>query len=158
MSAILKEIIGLQDPDVCYQCRRCTSGCPIAYLVKDFRPHRIVAMVNLGFIEEVLRADFIWDCTRCYKCTEYCPQRVAPSDIVLSLQALCVERGIRFPDEYRNMILRISRTGFSFEEMEVADREMEIYDRKSLGLPPLTPPSKIDIVGKIVLSLGGIKE
>jgi len=152
----IKEMIGLQDPEVCFQCRRCTSGCPVAFLESDYRPHRIVTEVNLGRFEKLLDSDVIWKCTRCYKCTEYCPQRVAPSDVVLALQALATEKkGLL--GEYRKMIEKVAETGFSFEVMEVADRDFEFYDRDSLGLPELKSPSKMSILGKIVKKLGGVE-
>jgi len=156
MSSLVKEVVGLQDPDVCYQCRRCTSGCPVAFLEPDYRPHRIVAQVNLGRVEELLRSEVIWKCTRCYKCTEYCPQRVAPSDVILSLQALAAER-VGLPGEFKDMIERLARTGYTFEVMEVADSELEVYDRGSLGLPELKPPSRMDVLGRIIRRLGGVE-
>ncbi|MCD6458103.1 MAG: 4Fe-4S dicluster domain-containing protein [Thermoproteales archaeon] len=155
-SQVIKRFIGLQDPNVCFQCRRCSSGCPVAFLEKNYRPHRIVAFVNLDRIDELLKSEVIWECTRCYKCVEYCPQKVAPSDVVLALQALAAEK-IGLPAEYKDMIMRIAKTGFSFEVMQVTDRELEFYDRESLGLPKLVTPSSIEILGNIVKKLGGIE-
>lgn len=155
-SQIIKNFLGLQDPNICFQCRRCSSGCPIAFLEKDYRPHKIVAFVNLDRIDELLNSEVIWECTRCYKCLEYCPQKVAPSDVVLALQALAAEK-IGLPAEYKEMIAKIPETGFSFEVMQVADNELEFYDRESLGLPKLETPSTIKTLGSIVKKLGGIK-
>jgi len=155
-SQVIRDFIGLQDPNMCFQCRRCSSGCPIAFLEKDYRPHKIVAFVNLDRINELLNSQIIWKCTRCYKCLEYCPQRAAPSDVILALQALAAEK-IGLPAEYREMIAKIAETGFSFEIMQVADNELELYDRESLGLPKLETPTTIEILGNIVKKLGGVE-
>ena len=152
----IKEFIGLQDPLVCFQCRRCTSGCPVAFLEKDYRPHRIVAYVIMDRVDQLLENDVVWKCTRCYKCTEYCPQAVAPSDVVMALQELVSEKK-GLPEAYVKMIKTVASTGLSFEEMDVADREFEIHNRESLGLAKLQPPSRIGVISKIVKALGGVE-
>ena len=36
-----------QNIDGCYQCGKCTAGCPVAYTM-DVPPHEIIRMVQLG--------------------------------------------------------------------------------------------------------------
>lgn len=59
----------------CLQCRKCTSGCPVAARA-DFRPHELVRMVQLGQRADVLASRMIWECTACQTCITRCPQKV----------------------------------------------------------------------------------
>ena len=59
----------------CLQCRKCTSGCPVAARA-DIMPHELVRMVQFGQREAVLASRMIWECTSCQTCTTRCPQNV----------------------------------------------------------------------------------
>jgi heterodisulfide reductase subunit C2 len=59
----------------CLQCRKCSSGCPVAARA-DLRPHELVRLVQLGQREAALSSRMIWACTSCQTCTTRCPQRV----------------------------------------------------------------------------------
>lgn len=65
----------------CLQCRKCTSGCPVAGRQgdrgADIKPHEMVRLVQLGQWEEVLSSGMIWDCTSCQTCATRCPQKVS---------------------------------------------------------------------------------
>lgn len=59
----------------CLQCRKCTSGCPVACRV-DVKPHELVRLIQLGQRDEVLASRMIWECTSCQTCITRCPQKV----------------------------------------------------------------------------------
>jgi heterodisulfide reductase subunit C len=59
----------------CYQCRKCSSGCPVAGGA-DLQPHEMVFMAQLGQKEVLLRSRMIWECTSCHTCATRCPQQV----------------------------------------------------------------------------------
>lgn len=59
----------------CLQCRKCTSGCPVACRA-DLKPHELVRLVQLGQRDEVLGSRMIWECTSCQTCITRCPQEV----------------------------------------------------------------------------------
>lgn len=63
----------------CLQCRKCTSGCPVAGRDggADIKPHELVRLVQLGQWDEVLSSGMIWDCTSCQTCATRCPQKVS---------------------------------------------------------------------------------
>ena len=71
---------------LCYQCKRCTAGCPVADSM-DLRPHQIVRMVQLGATDRALASDAIWTCVGCYTCTARCPQEVPVTDIIYSMKS-----------------------------------------------------------------------
>ena len=62
-------------PMSCYQCTKCSSGCPVAGR-GDLRSHELVRLVQMNQRETVLGSRFIWECTSCQTCITRCPQKV----------------------------------------------------------------------------------
>ncbi|MBO3803522.1 MAG: 4Fe-4S dicluster domain-containing protein [Candidatus Brockarchaeota archaeon] len=141
--------VGFEKPEKCYQCGRCTSGCTVAKVLKDYRPNRMVGFVRHGMGKKAIN-ESLWYCARCLKCVEYCPQKVAPADVVLSLQHQAVSGGAPFPEAYRAMVEKISETGLAFQQMEVTDRDFETWSRGSAGLPPVPVGGRAARIAKIV--------
>ena len=80
-------------PLSCYQCTKCSSGCPVAGR-SDLRPHELVRLVHLGEREEVLRSRFIWECTSCHTCITRCPQKVDICSMNDTLRELSLREGL----------------------------------------------------------------
>jgi heterodisulfide reductase subunit C len=59
----------------CLQCKKCTSGCPVAGWA-DIKPHALVRLAQLGLKDELLGSRMIWECTSCQTCFTRCPQKV----------------------------------------------------------------------------------
>jgi len=70
----LQELSG-QDPMACYQCGRCSAGCPAAAFM-DQLPNQIVRLIQLGLVRDALDSDTIWYCAACQTCTARCPKGV----------------------------------------------------------------------------------
>ncbi len=136
----LKKIVGVHKPEFCFQCARCTSGCTAAKVVPEYKPHEIVIKARLGLVDELLESGVLWYCTGCMKCMEFCPQDVAPFDVVTALKNLAVKRGIEPPKLLRKMAKSVTEMGFIYGPMEVVTRDFEIVTRESLGLGPLWKP------------------
>lgn len=60
----------------CLQCKKCTSGCPVAAMA-DIKPHEMVRKVQFGLKDEVLTSKMLWQCTSCQTCATRCPQQVS---------------------------------------------------------------------------------
>jgi heterodisulfide reductase subunit C2 len=73
----LEQIASLSgaSPMSCYQCQKCTSGCPVAAR-SDLKPHEVVRLMQMEQFDEVLSSRFIWECTSCHTCATRCPQKV----------------------------------------------------------------------------------
>ena len=62
-------------PHECYQCGKCTAGCPMAHAM-DLMPRQVVRCAQLGLVDEVLKSKTIWLCAACHTCVERCPHSV----------------------------------------------------------------------------------
>lgn len=68
----------------CYQCRKCTLGCPLTEAM-DLMPNQVVRMVQLGLRQQVLGSKTLWICASCNTCTTRCPNGI---DIAQLMDAL----------------------------------------------------------------------
>ncbi len=62
----------------CYQCGKCTAGCPVADKM-DIRPSVIMRMLQSGDADsedELLRSLSIWLCLTCETCYSRCPMEI----------------------------------------------------------------------------------
>jgi heterodisulfide reductase subunit C len=79
------------DLGVCYQCKKCSSGCPVAGLSK-FPPSEIIRRLHLGAGDELLEADFIWLCLSCGTCYARCPLQINFAAVVDALRQLSLKK------------------------------------------------------------------
>jgi heterodisulfide reductase subunit C/quinone-modifying oxidoreductase subunit QmoC len=59
----------------CYQCHKCTGGCPMTGAM-DLMPHQIVRYIQLGLEKELLKCITIWLCAACRTCISRCPNAI----------------------------------------------------------------------------------
>jgi len=78
---------------LCYQCKKCTAGCPVADHF-DLTPHRLLRAVQLGQKETVLRSRTIWLCAACEACSTRCPQGLDLPRIVDALRIMAAREGV----------------------------------------------------------------
>jgi heterodisulfide reductase subunit C len=74
----------------CLQCKKCTSGCPVA-AVADIKPHEMIRMVQFGQRDEVLASKMLWACTSCQTCATRCPQKVSVAALNDGLRRMSVQ-------------------------------------------------------------------
>ena len=129
-------------PSYCFQCAKCTAGCE-AHKLLELEPHKIVALLKRGLLDEMINSDVIWTCMTCLKCRERCPQKVAPVEILFSLKNLAVSQGKQIPGKYTAMLQTILSTGLIQDIQEVTTRENNTIKRDDLGLPPLSKPTDV---------------
>ncbi len=126
--------VGEQKPYNCYQCIRCTSGCPSMKML-ELKPHEVVALAKAGFIEELLNSGIMWACATCLKCKERCPQAVAPVDLIFALRNLAVEKEVKVPESFMQSLSMILECGYISKPQATINRRLEKTDRDKLGLP-----------------------
>lgn len=73
----------------CYQCGKCSAGCPTAYAM-DLTPRQAMRGIQLGLKEEVLDSNTIWLCVFCLTCSARCPRQIDISRVMESLRLLAI--------------------------------------------------------------------
>ncbi len=109
---IIKETRGL-DIDLCYQCQKCTSGCPVSYAM-DSTPTQLLHAVQLGLTELALNSKAIWLCTSCQTCTTRCPQGVDLASIMDELRIIAQHQKIKVKLPEVPIFYRCSLTNIRF--------------------------------------------
>jgi heterodisulfide reductase subunit C len=131
----------------CYQCGTCTSDCPIANRVSEFRPRQIARLAMYGQEDRLLGSDLLWLCTGCYTCYEHCPQEVHVSEIVSTLRRMSLRKGI-IHGTFKSLMDSITELGYIYEI-----GEFENLMREDDGLP-MAPEPDVDEIRKILEKTG----
>lgn len=85
------EEFGGERISLCYQCKKCSSGCPVTFAM-DYLPHVILRMVQLGLKDRVLSSTTIWICASCETCTTRCPNEIDIAGVMDALRRMALAR------------------------------------------------------------------
>ncbi len=85
-----------QNVYLCYQCVKCSSGCPVAEFF-DWQPNQIMRALQLGQEDIALQSETPWLCASCQTCTTRCPQDLDIAGIMEWLTREALKRGIKPP-------------------------------------------------------------
>ena len=77
----------------CIQCGRCTSSCPVARVVKEHNPRKLMEMIILGLRPDVLGGPLPWYCLSCFTCLDRCPQGGDVGEVMFAIRNLAVREG-----------------------------------------------------------------
>lgn len=83
-----------ENVQLCYQCKKCTAGCPVADHF-DLTPHRLLRAIQFGQKEKVLQSKTIWLCAACEACSTRCPQGINLPRAVDVLRIMAASEGIK---------------------------------------------------------------
>ena len=83
---LAEELSGERIP-ACFQCEKCTNGCPVAFAM-DLAPHIALCLLHLGLVDEVLRSDTIWVCASCETRATRCPNDINITRVMDTLRQL----------------------------------------------------------------------
>jgi heterodisulfide reductase subunit C2 len=75
------------NPRKCYQCGKCSAGCPMAEET-TLRPHDVMRMVARGDMDRLADADGMWLCLTCETCTSRCPNGCDPAATMDALREI----------------------------------------------------------------------
>ena len=78
----------------CYQCGKCSAGCPMAAHM-DVLPNQIIRMAQLGMRDRLLAADSIWICVSCLTCNSRCPKDIRIAEVIEALRDTVLSGGSR---------------------------------------------------------------
>lgn len=92
----------------CYQCGKCSAGCPVAFAM-DYTPRQVIRLLQLGLVEEALRSHTPWLCASCQACYTRCPREVNLPRLMEAVRQEARRRGL------------------------INDKKVDIFDRAFLG-------------------------
>jgi heterodisulfide reductase subunit C len=159
-SSFLEEVIqkSKEDLNLCYQCLKCTAGCPTAPYM-DIRPNNIIRMIQMGMKKEVLESSAIWFCVYCQTCGTRCPNEIHIGVLMDALREMAIEEGIRAKEKnihlfHEAFIQSVRRWGRAHEVTMLMEY---ILRSKDLMKDSLIPGGKLFLKGKFPLLPSFIK-
>ncbi len=75
----------------CYQCGKCSAGCP-AVSEMDILPNQIIRYAQLGFKDELMRSKAIWICASCFTCNARCPKGINIAEVIEAIRQILLRK------------------------------------------------------------------
>ena len=75
----------------CYQCGKCSAGCP-AVSEMDILPNQIIRYAQLGLKDELMRSESIWICASCFTCNARCPKGINIAEIIEAIRQILLRK------------------------------------------------------------------
>jgi len=153
-----------QDVLTCYQCRKCTMGCPMAFKMK-IKVNEMMRAVQLGRKEDVLAGDTMWWCVSCETCATRCPQGIEIVEVMDVLREMAIKGEYYIPVEsiksFHEVFLNSVRSYGRLYEMGFAmDLNLALLDPlKDAGLGPVMfSKGKLKLLPHKVKNLESVKK
>jgi heterodisulfide reductase subunit C len=127
----------------CIQCGRCTSSCPVARVVNEHNPRKLMEMIILGLRSDVLRGPLPWYCLSCFTCLDRCPQGGDVGETIFAIRNLTAREG-NIPEG----VLAQAKSLFDNGRVVTASR-MASINREKYGLGK-EPTVNVEAVQKIL--------
>jgi len=159
--------------NLCYQCGKCSAGCPAAFAM-DYPPRQVIRLLQLGMVKQALKAESIWICASCETCSTRCPRGVDIASLMDTLRREALRQGLitdkkvaAFNQAFLNGVRLFGRTYEAGLLLQHNLKTMQPFKDAQYGLPMMKRgkisilPAKIknrDQVKKIfdkVQQLGG---
>jgi heterodisulfide reductase subunit C len=159
------------DVGQCYQCGKCSAGCPMADKM-DILPNRLVRLVQKGEIEKAAASRAVWLCVSCLTCTTRCPKSVDCAAVMDALRQIAAEQDLVAPAMKRTAIFQRAfleniRKNGRLRELELVwnykisaflhDRSLPLLMKDALLAPQLYKRGKLHIKSKRVRDLGVVE-
>jgi len=92
-SEFIKKVAEISGQNIyqCYQCGKCSAGCPMCFAM-DILPNQIIRLAQLGLEDEIASSKTIWLCASCLTCDARCPKGVDLSRIMEAMRLLTLRK------------------------------------------------------------------
>lgn len=118
---------------LCYQCQKCSSGCPVIEHF-DLAPNQVMRAIQFGQKEMVLHSKTIWLCAMCETCATRCPHDINITKIMDALKIMAKNEGIEPKVPSIPLFYHAAMRGIKwFGRMYEAGLMGEIYLRQMLA-------------------------
>ncbi len=103
----------------CYQCKKCSAGCPVGP-VADLHTNEVIRLVQMGDTERLLNSNRLWLCLSCKTCQARCPNGIDTSAVIDVLKAMVFKQSRtpaerRIPEFYKSFLDTVNMTGRLYE-------------------------------------------
>jgi len=88
--AKVEELSG-QNLLACYQCGKCSAGCPNVCEM-DILPNQIIRYAQLGLKDELLGSKSIWVCASCMTCDVRCPKGINVAEVLEAIRLILLRQ------------------------------------------------------------------
>ena len=118
LSLQIQDVVG-ENVNLCYQCEKCTSGCPVSTEM-ELVPAQIMHASQLNLKDKILKANTIWMCASCETCTTRCPQDIDISKVMDALRIIARREKVKakiptVPVFYNLCLLSLKYIGCIYE-------------------------------------------
>ncbi|HLA04709.1 MAG TPA: heterodisulfide reductase-related iron-sulfur binding cluster [Syntrophales bacterium] len=118
---------------LCYQCQKCSSGCPVAEHF-DLAPNQLMRAIQLGQKDAALKSSTLWLCAMCETCAVRCPHDINITKIMDVLKIMAQKEGLSSPLPPAVLFNQAAMRGIGlFGRMYEAGLMGEIYLRQLLS-------------------------
>jgi len=155
----------------CYQCGKCSAGCPMAEHY-DLLPNQLIRLVPLGRVDRAIESEAIWLCVSCMTCTTRCPKSVDCAGVLDALRQISAAEGRIAPSQERTVVFQraflnnIRRNG-RLAELELVgefktksflnDLNLPLLLKDALLAPKMLRRGKLHLLGRKVKDRGVVQ-
>ncbi len=142
----LQDVTG-ENVMLCYQCKKCTLGCPSAYDMK-MKPHELMRAAQLGLAEQIYWSGTIWTCISCETCNTRCPQKINILRVIDGLREMILSKKVDYYNPYPAI------PAFHRIFLALVERFGKVYElglALLVNLKMLTPFKDIDMASPMLL-------
>jgi heterodisulfide reductase subunit C len=75
----------------CYQCGKCSAGCP-SISQMDILPNQIIRYAQIGLKDELLASRSIWICASCMTCDVRCPKGINVAEVLEAIRLILLRQ------------------------------------------------------------------
>jgi len=105
--------------NLCFQCTKCASGCPVSFAM-DYTPPQLIHAIQLGLSDLVFKSKTVWLCASCQTCTTRCPQEVDLAVVMDALRIIAQRQKLQakvpeIPTFYRSALRTVALFGRMYE-------------------------------------------
>ncbi len=126
----IEELTGI-NPLKCYQCGKCSAGCPVRIFMK-VSPNKVVRLVQLGLDDEALKSETIWMCAGCLTCSTRCPQNFDLAKFMDALKEIAIKKGVITRKDilkfHKAFLKQIEANGKAFEFGLIRDYKLATFN------------------------------
>jgi len=120
------------DVSSCFQCGRCSSGCPIGEFF-DLNVMEVVRLAAYGQEERLLASKTIWLCAACETCATRCPNEIEIAGLMDVLRELALRKGLqprepKVSDFHNSFLNSIEKWGRAYELGMIANYKIKTGD------------------------------